>query len=179
MASDRQTRANQANAKSSTGPKTESGKAVSRTNAVKHGLQAETFVLPGEDQDEFEVLSDRLFAELSPEGMLEIKLAEDIVISFWRLRRARNVDTGLFKKSPGHSDDFIASLGSSFIQNSHSDFFGKLSRYEKSIENSLYRALSKIDELKLKRLNSSAAEDGDSKIIDTTPISIVNHKEAS
>ena len=49
MASEKQRVANRANAKRSTGPKTETGKALSRMNAHKHGLTAETIVIGDED----------------------------------------------------------------------------------------------------------------------------------
>ncbi len=45
------------NAQKSTGPKTEEGKARSRTNAMKHGLRAEVVALPQEDPDEVEARS--------------------------------------------------------------------------------------------------------------------------
>ena len=60
MASEKQVAANRANAKRSTGPKTVAGKALSRMNAYKHGLTAETNVIGDEDPSEF----DRLRAEL-------------------------------------------------------------------------------------------------------------------
>ena len=45
MTSSKQIQANRANAKKSTGPKTEAGKARSRRNAWKHGLTAETLII--------------------------------------------------------------------------------------------------------------------------------------
>lgn len=44
--SERKLRANRANAKRSTGPRTEAGKAVSRCNALKHGLLSHSIHLP-------------------------------------------------------------------------------------------------------------------------------------
>jgi hypothetical protein len=44
MTSYRQIEANRRNALRSTGPKTEAGKHVSRCNAVRHGLTAETVI---------------------------------------------------------------------------------------------------------------------------------------
>ena len=49
MATPAQITANRANALKSTGPRSESGKAASRFNALKHGLDAESLILPGED----------------------------------------------------------------------------------------------------------------------------------
>ena len=40
----------------STGPRTAGGKDVSRLNAVKHGLRAETDLLPGEDPGAYAAL---------------------------------------------------------------------------------------------------------------------------
>ena len=45
MASEKQIEANRANAQHSTGPKTPAGKAISRLNALKHGLTAEIAVI--------------------------------------------------------------------------------------------------------------------------------------
>ena len=175
MASARQIQSNQANAKLSTGPNSEHGKAVSRTNAVKHGLQAATFVLPGEDQEEFKTLSDALFAETKPQGMLEVKLAEEVVICLWRLRRARNVEFGLFLGSQSErSQGYFRDLRLSFINNSQPDFFGKLTRYEKAIENSLYRALNKLNELQSIRSSTLSAAN---ELIDVTSVSIVNDNQ--
>ena len=44
-------RKNRENARKSTGPKSDAGKAKSRANAVKHGLRAEVLALPNEDPE--------------------------------------------------------------------------------------------------------------------------------
>ena len=46
MATEKQIAANRLNAQKSTGPKTPEGRAAVRLNGVKHGLTAETLVLP-------------------------------------------------------------------------------------------------------------------------------------
>ena len=51
--STKRARANRRNARKSTGPKTAAGKARSKMNALKHGLDAETPILPGEDEAAF------------------------------------------------------------------------------------------------------------------------------
>jgi len=64
MATPAQILANRTNAQKSTGPRSAEGKAVSRFNALKHGLDAESIVLPGEDPADYEALArdcDRTF----------------------------------------------------------------------------------------------------------------------
>ena len=56
MPTDRQLAANKRNAQKSTGPKTPEGRAAVRLNGVKHGLNAETLVLPGEANSDFDNL---------------------------------------------------------------------------------------------------------------------------
>src|SRR4051812_34889855 len=58
MATPKQIEANRRNAQRSTGPKTDEGKSRSALNALKHGLCAETFVLPNEDPDAFQARLD-------------------------------------------------------------------------------------------------------------------------
>ena len=49
MATPAQLAANRANAQRSTGPRSVEGKSVSRFNALKHGVDAASIALPGED----------------------------------------------------------------------------------------------------------------------------------
>jgi hypothetical protein len=90
--------ANQRNGHLSTGPKTPTGIAVSKMNAVKHGLRTREVILRGrcirENPREFEVLRQQLWDDLKPEGALEEILAEQIVITYWRLRRVPRAESG-------------------------------------------------------------------------------------
>jgi hypothetical protein len=49
-----QIEANRRNAQNSTGPRTDQGKAVSRFNALKTGIDARSHVIPGEDPNVLE-----------------------------------------------------------------------------------------------------------------------------
>src|SRR5918911_4674995 len=96
MTSSKQVQANKRNALKSTGPKTQEGKDIARLNSTKHGLLSSEALLPGEDEDAFAELDERLRAELQPVGELESLLVERIIAAHWRLRRLGRVEAGIF-----------------------------------------------------------------------------------
>jgi hypothetical protein len=87
MASEKQLAANQANAKLSTGPKTDEGKSKTRLNAWKHGLTAEAITIAAEDPAEFEALRTQLWEEFQPAPGIECVLLDRLATRAWRLRR--------------------------------------------------------------------------------------------
>ncbi len=98
MASEKQIAANRRNATSSTGPKSAAGKQVARMNALKHGLQSEHVVIPGEDPEEFEALLSGLEEDYQPVGSREILLVERIAYCSWRLQRLGLIETAKMRK---------------------------------------------------------------------------------
>jgi len=97
MATQKQIQANRRNAQKSTGPKTPEGKAAVAHNALKHGLRSHDVVLPGEDPDnEFPILFEELTAEWQPETVTERMQVEELAAVFWRQRRARRIESGLY-----------------------------------------------------------------------------------
>jgi hypothetical protein len=91
MATKAQIKANRENARKSTGPRTDEGKAAVSKNAVKHGLFAEEAVIFGEDPADYDALHDEILAELAPSGVMETLLAERVVSLTWRLHRAERL----------------------------------------------------------------------------------------
>ncbi len=80
---------NRENAKKSTGPRTPTGKAQSRRNAIKHGLFARGLrALPGEAQGTCDRLLADLYDQYQPVGRLEELEVQRIAVCWWRLQRA-------------------------------------------------------------------------------------------
>ena len=97
MASRKQIRANRRNARKSTGPRSEAGKAASSANALSHGLTAaRTVVLPEEEPEAFERLRQGVVADLAPAGALQQALAQRIAGLLWRLDRVARLEAELF-----------------------------------------------------------------------------------
>ena len=98
MVSQRQLEANRANAKRSTGPKSASGKARSRLNAVTHGLTSRQLVVGAEKPEDFDAFREALFADLEPSGALQCELVDEIARFQWRLRRIPVLEADLLNR---------------------------------------------------------------------------------
>jgi hypothetical protein len=96
--SDKQIAANRRNALQSTGPRTPQGRAVSRRNALQHGILSKQVLVCGlnlqESAGELEALHRRFWEELQPAGPVEEMLVDQIVTAHWRLRRALTAESG-------------------------------------------------------------------------------------
>jgi hypothetical protein len=95
--------ANQRNGHFSTGPKTPNGKAVSKMNALKHGLRSSEVVVRGrcikESPREFNAFYLGLRDDLQPVGMMEEMLVQQIATTWWRLNRVLKVESGEIRLS--------------------------------------------------------------------------------
>ncbi len=105
MSSNRKKRANQRNAKQSTGPKTPEGKAASAGNATTHGLTSAFSVLPHEDSSAFQQLLEKLAKEFTPGSEHEKFLVDIMAQSRWRLERTRRFEDIAFEQMFGEVDE--------------------------------------------------------------------------
>jgi hypothetical protein len=94
------TRANRANAKLSTGPRTEPGKQRSSLNALRHGLTAQTAVLPTEDPEAHQRHIQQFLDEYKPATATETQLVHEIANTAWRLNRIPFLEAELLSQSP-------------------------------------------------------------------------------
>ena len=186
MASQKQIEANRRNAQKSTGPKTPEGRAAVRFNALRHGLSAETAVIPGEDPDHFEQLRDALLTEHRPVGPTEELLVQQIAHAAWRLQRIRAMESGMFELRWIDLGDEIAESYTGLESQDHHayifrddvegpNFFGALSRYEARAERSFYKALRELKRLQAERPRPVS----ESKFDKTNPIELLPDSEPS
>src|SRR4029453_16418676 len=141
MTSERQVEANRQNAQKSTGPRTPAGKAVVALNGIKHGLLSRESLIKGESEAELVDFGKLLRAKLAPVGELELLFADRVISTAWRLRRLVAVETMVFNR--GHSVDYVF--------NNSRETMGVLSRYEVTLERSLYKALHELQRLQAAR----------------------------
>jgi hypothetical protein len=99
MTTPSQTAANQANAKHSTGPKTQQGKARSAENALRHGLASGRLIIPGECKAEYDALEADLLKRHRPADITETLLVQEMAQSYWLKERAIRLQAKAFGES--------------------------------------------------------------------------------
>jgi hypothetical protein len=97
MTSFPQIESNRRNALRSTGPKTGDGKRRSRHNAVRHGLTAETVIVPLEDIRDYQAFEAAIIADYDARTAVERELVLRLASLLWRIRRATAIETDLLQ----------------------------------------------------------------------------------
>lgn len=149
MTTQQQIIANQKNAQKSTGPISLQGKAIVSQNATKHGILSSQLFIKQEEKVLYREFFEETLQNLLPIGSIEYLLADRIISTAWRLRRIIDIETFLLQKE---ESDYGA-YGKIFVGNTASTM-AILSRYERSLENSLYRAMKELKVLQQSRENS-------------------------
>jgi hypothetical protein len=161
MPSQKQIEANRRNARKSTGPITEAGKAVAKFNALRHGMTAESAVLPYEDHLAYAMLREALLSHYAPANIAEEMLVDVLANSYWRLLRARRVETSTMKlgiqalkqrnglnPAPSTKDDDALAV---FFADDN-DNMRNQERYHGTIERSYFRAVETLRKVQNDRL---------------------------
>ncbi len=146
MSTENQIEANRRNAKKSTGPKSEEGKARAGRNALRHGLTAEQTVLPHEDPKNYDHLRAGLIQAHAPQNAAEQTLVEELANAYWRLMRLHRVETQYWEHLGGsysRGDEGVAEALIQTPDRQMRNFF----RYYGQIEKSYYRALAAVNQI--------------------------------
>jgi hypothetical protein len=105
MSTESQIEANRENAKLSTGPKSETGKAASALNNTRHGLAGAFRVLPTESQSEFAALLAILRDEHQPATFTETTLVDAMAQHHWLRQRALHLESSCYDPTTGQIAD--------------------------------------------------------------------------
>jgi hypothetical protein len=97
MATPAQIAANRANSLKSTGPRTPEGKAASRFNALKHVLDAQSVIIPGENSADYDALVRDYQSEFSPESPSEAFHVDTMIRADWSKRRLVRMESELYR----------------------------------------------------------------------------------
>ena len=117
MATAKQIAASRANAQKSTGPRIEFGKAASRFNALKHGIDAQQQIMFTESAADLAELAAEYHDLHQPANAGERFLVDTLVNNEWRLRRMRCVEADLWVVAHNTPNvDFANPFPESYLQ---------------------------------------------------------------
>jgi hypothetical protein len=151
------------------GVKTPEGKEISKYNALKHGILSD--VVTSYDKPGFEDMYHVLRDELKPCFLIEEVLVERISYYLLRLQRVARAETEHLKKclDPTIKEPFFDDILKERVvkkgyepkikQEDIEPLYVTFFRYEKSLENRLYRALLELGRIQKVRQCASASPD--------------------
>lgn len=108
------------NAKASTGPRSEPGKAASSQNSLRHGLRSQSILIPGEEAADLEALRGSVIQYYGPQTKSEYTHLEIMITATWRLLRVPRLEAALFSQCEDPAEAFIL----------HAKSFTNLIRYQ-------------------------------------------------
>ena len=143
MATPAQIAANRANAQKSTGPRSVEGKSVSRLNALKHGIDAASLIIPGEDPAAYDALDADYHREHRPQSPSELFHVDTMLRADWQKRRLLRVEADLHRtllaEPPG------ASLAAALLSDSPAaKLLARVQRQIAAFERTWYRAHTEL-----------------------------------
>ena len=153
MASQRQIEANRRNSQLSTGPRTTEGKAASRFNALKSGINAKAQVLPGEDPAELEAMAAGYHQDWAPTTWLERFLVDSLIRADWLLQRLSRIEAQLwaFRMEEARKSMLDPLSESTPLGHMYYRLYEPLTHLQRRIdstERSYYRALAQLQRLR-------------------------------
>src|SRR5208283_4065545 len=156
MSTTQQINANRQNAQRSTGPRSPEGKAVSRFNALRSGIDAQAQVIPGEDPAGLEVLAaeyQERFDTSTPECRM---LVDTMIACEWLSRRLNRAEASLWKFAAMDTERTFSSNDhpEGRVLDNRSREFERLQRRVNAVQRNYERALQQI-----RNIQSHAAAD--------------------
>ena len=158
MASRKQTQANRLNSQKSTGPRSVEGKAASRMNALKTGIDAESLVIPGEDADDLATLTAEYLESSRPATPQERVQVDILIRADWQLRRLARVEAQLWKDACATLADHARPFPLGNAYSNSNDVFARLQRRIDATERSYRLALRELKQLQEARPAAPAEE---------------------
>ena len=156
MATIQQIEANRLNAQSSTGPCSIAGKAVSRFNATKTGIDAKSQIIRSEDPADLETLAAEYQECWQPATPEERLLVDTLIYDEWLLRRFRRIDAEILEceMQDAWTPKKDCPAGQAFSRGQTA--FSRLQRRIDSTGRDYHRALKELQRLESERRDQAS-----------------------
>jgi hypothetical protein len=145
--SQKQLEANRLNAQKG-GVKTPEGKAISKYNALKHGLLSREVLLNDENEADLLALGKAIRSEMQPATEFELILVDRITANVWRLKRAMLIERQMMEEGREDVLGGPRTLGHALLMNTFKETLEKLMRYEASLERGIYKAVHELERVR-------------------------------
>src|SRR5215212_8574237 len=96
-------------------PARSSGTALTRFNALRHGVLSRYTLLPWEEESEYQELLSALVCDHRPSGPTEEHLVEELAGILWRKRRLRLAEAASFRRGLEDATSFMRSTASAAV----------------------------------------------------------------
>ena len=166
MATPAQITANQINAQSSTGPRTEAGKHASSLNSTTAGLTAHHLFVRSDEQAGFDLFLSELVAEIQPEGRTQSELFHRLVHAGWNLRRCDLLESKVQQEA------LALGLNDALESDELTRKLDRFYRYKKMHESSHRRAFAELRRLQTEQAFRGETQElkADSILVDANKI---------
>src|ERR1022692_1011428 len=157
MATDKQIKANQRNAKKSTGPRTSAGKARCAQNGARHSQLAKSVLLRSECPKRFTTFVATFYSEHGPTTATEYALVDTMASARWRIIRLTNLEAATvdteyptdLPASPSGETDIPALVAMAYCRAlADSRSLGHMNRAEARLQRQFDSALKSLHELR-------------------------------
>jgi hypothetical protein len=153
MATQAQIDANRLNAIHSTGPRSVEGKAASRFNALKSGLDANSLIIPGEDPAALEALASGYHEQFHPANPLEAHFVDALTRADWTRRRLSVIEANAIKAMVREQPEGEPNpLGAAILRDAAGpNALQKIFRHQNAQDRAYLRALAELRRLQAER----------------------------
>jgi len=131
--------ANRFNSMSSTGPRTDGGKAASSRNATRHGLSTGVLFIEGENPEDYELLLNDLLAEHQAATATETALVLRMAQQLWLTQRATRLLQQAVERNTTEDNAKQVAL---------------MLRYQTASDRAFYKALDELRKLQKEKRSS-------------------------
>jgi hypothetical protein len=116
-------------------------------NAVKHGLRAQTIILPNERQEDFDQIHDSLQQQYDPQNPAEQLLVDAAVIAQWKMVRAEVYETAAYDEEQSDIE--------------RAEFFRGMIRAQNSLARLYSKAYHELERIKAARPKAEKEQKSD------------------
>jgi hypothetical protein len=116
-------------------------------NAVKHGLRAQTIILPNERQEDFDQIHNSLQEQYAPQNPAEQLLVDAAVIAQWKMVRAEVYETAAYDEEQSDIE--------------RAEFFRGMIRAQNSLARLYSKAYNELERIKSARQKAEKQQKSD------------------